>query len=463
MLNEAVMPLVRCSRDFRVVLALVAASAVLRGLAWVAALPAWQGPDEPAHYAYVERLADGGFPPLQRGRAADSPALAASLAATASEEFRLGAPARPLSQGLREALPHEPSGLSTVGHAARGATGYPPAYYALAVPLYALPGLETATARLFAVRVVSALAVGALVVLTALFVRELTGRDGLALAAGALVSLPPLVGQASGIANPDMLLAAGVAGLAWSGFRLARMPGNGGARLHAASWFALVALTKPVGIGLAGVTLLACLAAARPHLRRRAVLALAGAVGLALAAGAATAAASHETRSTLAFSARYLWDFYRPGVLDPGAVRPSRAWEVWVESGVGGFGWLSVWLQPSAYRLALATVALALAVIVVGVVRDRRALPVVAAFAAAVAVYVLGLHAVELHELLEQEPPLLQGRYLIPVAPLAVGALAVAAAALPRRALLGAMTVICLAWSLLAALALDAVVAYFAS
>ncbi|MDX6629374.1 MAG: putative rane protein, partial [Gaiellales bacterium] len=37
---------------------LIVLAALVRGLVWAAALPAWQGPDEPAHFSYIQRIAN---------------------------------------------------------------------------------------------------------------------------------------------------------------------------------------------------------------------------------------------------------------------------------------------------------------------------------------------------------------------------------------------------------------------
>ena len=63
---------------------LIAIAAVLRALVWVVALPPWQGPDEGAHYSYVERIAvEHSIPPLDRsGHDSFSDAVAQSTAST---------------------------------------------------------------------------------------------------------------------------------------------------------------------------------------------------------------------------------------------------------------------------------------------------------------------------------------------------------------------------------------------
>jgi hypothetical protein len=442
-------------------LALVTASAVLRGVAWAAAVPAWHGPDETAHYAYVERLANGGFPPHDRGHPMLSPAVSAALSATSAEAFGLADPDRP--RGPAGAAPREPPGLSQRGHGALGANNYPPAYYALALPLYVMPGLETATTRLFALRLLSAALAGALVLATFALVREATGRDGLALAGAALVTLPPMMGQASGIVNPDVLLALAAAGMAWGLVR--RLRGENGAWTFAliAGSALVAAAAKPAGgvvvaaLGASFLLIPAALGSRRVAAVLTAAAAAAGIVltGLALAGG-------ERVQAPLAFSARYLWDFYLPRFPSlTGEPAASRAWIVWVESGIGSFGWQSAWLPPWAYWLGLASVGAAVVASVAGLRRSGPgAVAIAAASAAAIVLYAAALHLAEVESLLRGPGQLLQGRYLTAIVPVAVcGFLASAAGLPPRLRVLtvgGALAI----WGLLSLLAFDAVVTH---
>jgi 4-amino-4-deoxy-L-arabinose transferase-like glycosyltransferase len=448
-----------------VALVLLAAAAVLRGVAWAAALPAWQGPDEPAHYAYVERLSTGDFPPLQTGEARDSAALRTSLVASAYWRFRFREPTRPLSAELQARTLQEQPGLPTEGRAARGATIYPPLYYALALPAYALPALETATARLYAVRAVSALLAGVLVVATFLLVLEATGRPRLALAGGMLVTLPPIVGQGSGIANPDMLLAAGVAGLAWAALRFRRRPRSIAAAAHVAAWLAVVALSKPIGTPVATIVLASLLVVpAVAESRRLAALATGAAGTLGAAATVLVAAAGERLQSPLAYTGSYLLEFYRPRLprlTDETAVSP--AWTVWVESGVGGFGWLTIWLPQWTYGLALASAVVAAVLAAAGLARDRSPLRFPAWAALAVVVYVVVLHAIEVYGLLHGGERVLQGRYLIAIAPLASATFCAGLAALPPRVAAAAVAMTTAVWGFLALAGLDATVRFFAT
>lgn len=452
----------RVHRGVLVALALVAVAAVLRGVAWASALPAWQGPDETAHYAYVERLAHGALPLLELEGHTTSPAVRASHDASAYWSFRFREASRPLAR--EEVLPEE-ARLSTEGHGAGGASVYPPTYYLLALPAYLIPGLDTATGRLFAVRLLSALLAGVLVVLTFALVREAVRHDGLALAGATLVALPPMVGQASGTVNPDILLAVALTGVALGLVQRVNGDRGPGPKSHIALWGALAVAAKPVGMVAAGALVAAFLVVpAVLRSRRAAALLTAAAASAGLAATVAAIVGGERIRSPYSFAVRYAWDFYLPRLPSvTGEPTAARAWSVWVEGGVGSFGWLSVWLPTWAYWLALASVVVAAGVAVAGLRRDRLALPLVLSCLVGAALYLALLHVAELRLLLVGQGRLLQGRYLIPIIPLAVCAFLAAVAPLPARArsaLVGGTVAV---WALLSLLALGAVVDYFAS
>ena len=84
---------------------LVLTLAVLcHNIAWVVALPAWQGPDESSHYAYVERLAaDHSLMRFDHENAlpANSQAVNASLDGHGPERSPLPALAAALRRGGR--------------------------------------------------------------------------------------------------------------------------------------------------------------------------------------------------------------------------------------------------------------------------------------------------------------------------------------------------------------------------
>ena len=466
----------RGGRRIRLALALLVLATLLRGVAWAAALPPWQGPDEPAHYEYVERLANGDYPPRD-GAQVPSAALLASLNATGYDRFLVRTPDRPLDAPLHT-LPRERPDLSEAGRGALSATAYPPLYYAALVPLYRLPGLTTATDRLYAVRFGSAL-MGAALVWTAFLLFRRVARDGLAVLGAALLSLAPLVSQASAICNPDIGLALLSTALALCCVRL-RL--DGVTPLRALGTLALavaVSATKPVGPVAAGVIVAALLGVPWLLSRRRGALVTSVAVplaGLAVYAGALW----HDGFSPLAnarYAVSYVWQFYLPPlpfmehIFSPGIITdPVPAWAIWMRTGVGYFGWISAAMPRAVYQLAALTIALGALGALVVLVRERRLQPagrgaLLVAAALAVLLFVVALHTAELAYLLQTRGTdrLLQGRYLLPVIPLALLPVVAALDRLPPRGARAAALALASTWVLIAVAGLDTVLRFYAS
>ena len=279
-------------------------------------LPPWQGPDETSHYAFVERLANWSYPDAGGPNNHASPALEASIE-HAFAYFLTHDPRRPFSKEMRAVLPPEPANLSQSAPSSLTTFEYPPLYYALLVPLYRLPGLDTATKRLYAVRVGSALFMGLLVVLTFFLIREIVSDDALALAGAALVSLPPVITQASAICNPDIGLAAACTGLALFALRVNRRGATRNRLLAVAAFAVAAALMKPFGI-VAAATIGGPLLGL-PFVSRRVGHPLAIGVAVSIAGGVGLFVVSLRrfglvNMTNLRYSADYLWQFYLPPV-----------------------------------------------------------------------------------------------------------------------------------------------------
>jgi hypothetical protein len=425
----------------RLVVGLIVLAALVRGLVWAAALPAWQGPDEPAHFSYIQRIANDHTIPLFDHSPPDyfSVATNASVYSTGYLPSRTREPLRHLRRDL-PAFPPEADGRSEKNHGSLlGVWKYPPAYDLIATPAYLLPGLHTDTERMYAVRAVSAV-IGALAVWLVYLLLIEAGATFLIAVLGALAySLLPMVSQASALGNPDVLLMASLAGLTYQLLRLRRGWTRGGV-VRVALWALLALLTKPIG-GPAAlliiVPLLAFVPATRAFPRRLAAVgALAGALVVCYVAMAVAATwqlfGTGGPVTSLRYGLSYLWQFYLPPLsfMDRKdaayrAFGSLPSWRVWVETGTGFFGWLTTPMPSWAYNLAFWSVVAATAVaIVAGVTRpDRRTGAALALLIAGLA-NVLLLHLAEILSLIQGSPELLlQGRYLIAVIPLFVAAL----------------------------------------
>ena len=452
---------------------------LVRGLAFGAALPAWQGPDEPSHYAYVERLATGGFPPFQSNYTIFSPALTVSVQRTITS-FREHRADRPLTpQAEHQLLKREPGGLSTAGNGALGARTYPPLYYVTLLPAYWLGG-ETATDRLYAMRIVNAL-YGALFALSiALLVREV-GRDRrLAIAAGLLASLPPIVTQASGTCTPDIALALFGSLSCWGLVRLRRTARQRDLGLAAAALLA-TSLTKPVGAFLAMILLvtvgLPWLVPALKRLQPIYLVAL-GAASLAALWIAGTravnivGATSHGTLPAIRFGASYLWQYYLPRLdfMQPSFERnvltdPLPLWGTWVRTGAGSFGWLSAWLPRWAYFVAIAGTLVGAFGGLAGIVRYRSSEVSRIALRAlsGIVLFILVLHVTEIVSLINGTGLVLQGRYVLPVVPLLALAFTVPLIQLPERARTAVLTASLASWGLVSLVGFATVISFFST
>lgn len=465
-------------RGTRIALALVLLAALARSVAWIAAMPPWQGPDEPDRYAYVERLANGDFPPLQLGQDTRfSAALASSIQATGLEQFRSRSGNRPFTPALRAALGEEAPDQSQDGVGAATANPYPPGYFAAVLPLYELPFLHTATARLYAIRVGSAIMTLIAIAMTFLALRIATGRDRLALGGAYLLSLEPMLSQASAIANADVFLTMATAGFLYACLRFREGARRGWTGVLV--WGVLVCLAKPTG-PWAAVALGAPLVLwpRIQQLRRSSRIAVAAGTVLALVVSAGVlyrpSVRSLDPVTSVRYSLSYLWQFYLPRLPFMGA-DPFQGplyggnppvWSIWIVTGVGFFGWLTGALPEWCYQLAAVSILAAVAAAIWfrfsgrGVSGPR---PVAAACLAGCAIYVLCLHAAEATSLLTGAGAIMQGRYLLPALPFALVALLQAfARASVRRGEL-ALLALCAVWTLIQVESLERVVWLYAT
>lgn len=114
------------------------------GLSWLGVMPLWQGADEPAHFAYVQYMADHVLPPVERVVAPGqrpwefSPSPAEVIALQATHRNRLLASARgwlPTTPGEAARVGREVSRASVAAGGDRAGSQnyvgiYPPLYYA---------------------------------------------------------------------------------------------------------------------------------------------------------------------------------------------------------------------------------------------------------------------------------------------------------------------------------------------
>jgi 4-amino-4-deoxy-L-arabinose transferase-like glycosyltransferase len=145
----------------RLILALILSLYFALGILFAANTPAWQAPDEPAHYNYVRYLAEqDSFPVLHMG---DYPH--AYLEEIKSRRFPPDLSIDPIRYEFHQ----------------------PPLYYALAAPIYGLTGGDPFSLRLFSV----ALGAGIVLLAYAIARRVFPVRPALALGTAAFVAFLP--------------------------------------------------------------------------------------------------------------------------------------------------------------------------------------------------------------------------------------------------------------------------------
>jgi len=406
----------------------------LAGIAWVFVVPPWQVPDEDAHFAYVETVAELGRRPSQEVR----PALEAQKSSEQDRAERasgfLRSYQRPEAHPEWAARPERawraaPAQSREDGGGANAAENYLPPYYLYAaVPYLAASGGDVFD-RLYAMRLFSVALLLAFAVSAWLLAGEVLGRDRHAqVLAAAIAGLAPMATFVGSAVTPDALLMPVWGFWFWLAARVVR-------RLEWRDALLLAGLTvagicvKPASLAL--IPGLVWVGAAflwrrggRPPLSPRTVMSGSAAVVVLGAVGAVAVAAGTPRQL-----AAYLWQFYSP--LDSGGYLALPQWplrDVWLEGAAGAFGWLEVRFPWPVYAL----VALLLAALLAATLPRLRLTPLTVAFALPTLALVAGLHLTELDMLLNQGKAFTQGRYLLPLLPL----LGLTAAAVVRSAAL---------------------------
>jgi 4-amino-4-deoxy-L-arabinose transferase-like glycosyltransferase len=412
----------------------VVAAALLVGTAWALLVPAWQAPDEDAHFAYVQTLVE-----LHRRPADDGRRAVEAAKSTEQDRAELASGFTDASQRIEEKPTWDPrvearwdrdeaalpAGARDDGGGLGRAGGNPAGYYLYA----AVPYLATRSAdiftRLYLMRVWSVLLLAVLATSGWLLAGELVGRDrGAQMLAAAVCGLAPMATFVSATVSPDALVYP-LWGLAfWLAVRLVRH-GRRRADVIGIVVVMLVALAvKPVSVALLPGVLWALLWRRIP-LR----LVLGALVVTALVAALVVPGGPRRFAS-------YLWQFYVPfdagtNVLPQLAPWPLR--DTWLEGTVGAFGWLEVrlpwWFYAGAAMLGLAVLVAALRRVDL-----RRDTHILLVFVLPAIALLAGLHLTEAWFLVRERSGFTQGRYLLPLLPLVGATVAVAYAGLPARA-----------------------------
>lgn len=450
--------------------------ALANAVTWSFIVPLFQVPDEPAHVAYAQYVAESGKPPAGRSDrhpfSEEERALLDALRwkqvirrvdnrppATASAEKLLertvDAPADRLGEG----------GYTSI-------TNNPPLYYAATAAAYRLSPSTSLPDRIHAMRLLSALLAAITVLLVFLFLRELLPATQWAWTIGTLaVAFQPMFGFMSGGVNSDSLLYAAAAGvflaLAYS-FRRG-LTSKRGVALGACVSVGVLAKINMLGL-LPGVALGLVLLVSRatPSERREAlrgavsavaIVAVAllvyaafnstvwerslffGASGHALGSGEGVLGPGDVTSApsgSLGNALSYGWQFYLPRLpFMDSQFTYYPFWEIWFKGFIGQFGWLDYGFPTRIYDLALGIVLVLLAFAARALITHcdqlRARLDELATYLALAIGLVILVNGNGYAARIDGALGFEQARYLLPLLPLYAAIIALAARGASRR------------------------------
>jgi hypothetical protein len=260
------------ARPRRVALA-VALVALTQAASFALLTPAFDGPDEPDHFAYTESLARGSGLP-DEDPASVRPAYSDRHGWLLIALRHRARTATPQGEAIYTDRDERSPAATGAGLDAGNGGGHTvptrihsPAYYALTVPGYAAgSALAGETGGLLGARLVSALGLLVIALCAFAIVRELAPRrPELAAAAGMLVALQPELGFVAGVVNNDSGVNAASAVVIWLAVRALRRPLEVRAHALLGGALALAVLMKATALSLSAVLAVVLLAGLVRH------------------------------------------------------------------------------------------------------------------------------------------------------------------------------------------------------
>ena len=413
--------------SWRLWLGFVASLALARGVLLAGLIPPFNGPDEPAHFDYVQRVGEHLRLPIPKSSCAGYSAENRALTATLNDpiKFRPQRPMPPLSAFVAPD-PDQPSSRATTG--CGPASTYPPLYYAAAAGAYRLERHAPYLQRLFAARLAS---VGWGVVTACLafllgVVWSGRVRDGALL--GIIVPAQPMIAHLSALVNNDAAVIACASGAFAAVALLAREGGSRRAFLLLVAATVAGGLSKPLFgfiLPVLGVSVALALGPRRfgSWLRSAAALAPAALSIVAWSIHARVAENLPTDPHPLPYGEILAW-----------SVGPGRLYVIWHKTFWVCWGWLDTWLHEDYYSALALSVVLAVAGFAVAWRRlDARDHAVAWLAAGGTALMLVALHGLELIIVRKMRLGLIQGRYLLPLFPLQALALVTGLRALSHR------------------------------
>jgi hypothetical protein len=375
--------------------------AIVNAVCWSVISPPFEIPDEPSHFAYVQRLAETGtlptlsderFPPAEYTALTDLHYSQVRFHPETGTIF-----SQPEQRKLEKDLAR-PLARSGSEGAAGVAASEPPLYYALETIPYGLASSGNILDQDAGMRLFSAVFAGFTALFAFLFLREALPGARWAWTVGGLgVALTPLLGMMSGAVNPDGLLFAVSTALFYClarGFRRGITPPLAGA-IGAALAIGLV--TKLSFLGLVPGAILGLLAMCILAARKSRQIAL-RCLALGLGVGASPVIlygisnlfsgkpVTGSFNSVIAFSSNrggsilkelgYIWQFYLPRL--PGMSHDfhglSTTRVLWFDGLVGLYGWLDTTFPTWVYNAALIPAGAIVVLLVSALFKYRSAL-----------------------------------------------------------------------------------------
>ena len=439
--------------------------ATIQVVAWILVLPPFQGPDEDAHFAYVQNLAETGKRPNGPvGGASYSTEEAEAMSWANLFVLRGVLGARPGWTKAEEqrwheveaSLPDDASSDSNQNSAGQN----PPLYYALeTVPYHLAPGGSFFN-RFYMARFASAVFYVAAVAFMWLIASELFRPVWARTLATAVFGLQPKLAMVGALVNPDTLLVLVWTAFIYIGLRIVRRGPSLRRLIGAGAAAAASVLTHGRGLAILPA-LLVLLGIAYLRWRpppRQALLGAAVSLGIAAAglaaAGVFTSGVTGEGAAyggaiglveNRSFNIRellsYVWQFYLPPLqfMQASIGPPGYGFrEVYIQSFYSDFSWLEIQYPRFVIDLLqLATMLLLLGLYTVAVTRLdalKRSWPTIAFLLLTGLSLVALLHVTSYSSMLgTPSDPLLTGRYLFPLLSLLAIGVTVVVTALPRR------------------------------
>jgi hypothetical protein len=452
--RRAVAP-VRALHPALVVLLVLAAA---HGVAWAVVTAPLNGPDESAHFAYAQDLAENHHAPSRQSGTGSVSTEAGTLYYGRLNLAPIllhpeGKPTVSAVDRVKAELDALPASARKDGTGPNAAANYPPVYYAYEAVAYELSPARSLLGRLFFMRLATTLLLVVTVWLTWLIAAELFARTWVRVLATGMVALQPKLGFGAGIINPDLMLVMVSTGALLMGVRLVRHGPTLARVLWLGAFAGVGAIVHPRGLFLppfAVVALGIAMLRAWPG-RRRAVgfsaavvaIAFAG-VAISIAWSQAHAGGAITENPVGGFSPRqfveYLWQFYLPKL---GAMRakigPTEYGyrQVYIDSYFSAFASFSVSYRPIVLDGLQVAAAIGLAALWTTIVARWHVVVMRWREVAVCVVFFVGLmgllHVVSYMNLRGSTDPVLTGRYLLPAVALYGCAIAWVTSSLPRR------------------------------